>query len=109
MKFQKSACIEPMYGELPFLERFQAARADGFDYVEFWSRTILQQPDGLYRLGGGDGGDQLEPHEPLIPDLFQALEDPGIADLPGTGLVAAGRICHVDVAELVAVSADVVA
>ena len=72
-------------------------------------RTILQQPDGLYRLGGGDGGDQLEPHEPLIPDLFQALEDPGLADLPGTGLVAAGRICHVDVAELVAVSADVVA
>ena len=39
MKFQKSACIEPMYGELPFLERFQAARADGFDYVEFWSWT----------------------------------------------------------------------
>ena len=39
MKFQKSACIEPMYGELPFLERFRAARADGFDYVEFWSWT----------------------------------------------------------------------
>mgnify|MGYP002508229341 CR=1 FL=1 len=26
MVFQKSACIEPMYGELPFLERFQAAK-----------------------------------------------------------------------------------
>lgn len=39
MVFQKSACIEPMYGELPFLERFQAARDDGFEFVEFWSWT----------------------------------------------------------------------
>ena len=37
MKFKRSACIEPMYSELPFLERFQAARDDGFEYVEFWS------------------------------------------------------------------------
>lgn len=39
MKFQKSACIEPMYAELPFLERFQAAKDDGFAFVEFWSWT----------------------------------------------------------------------
>ena len=39
MVFQRSACIEPMYSELPFLERFRAARADGFDFVEFWSWT----------------------------------------------------------------------
>ena len=39
MVFQKSACIEPMYRELPFLERFQAAKNDGFEYVEFWSWT----------------------------------------------------------------------
>lgn len=38
-KFQKSACIEPMYRELPFLERFRAAKEDGFDFVEFWSWT----------------------------------------------------------------------
>jgi len=37
MKFKKTACIEPMYFELPFLDRFQAASDDGFDYVEFWS------------------------------------------------------------------------
>lgn len=37
MKFQKSACIEMMYTELPFLERFQAAKDGGFDFVEFWS------------------------------------------------------------------------
>ena len=39
MKFQTSACIEPMYGELPFLDRFQAAKDDGFDFVEFWGWT----------------------------------------------------------------------
>lgn len=39
MAFQKSACIEPMYGELPFLERFRAAKRDGFQYVEFWGWT----------------------------------------------------------------------
>lgn len=39
MRFQTSACIEPMYSELPFLERFRAAKEDGFDFVEFWSWT----------------------------------------------------------------------
>lgn len=37
MELLKCACIEPMYSELPFLDRFQAAKEDGFDYVEFWS------------------------------------------------------------------------
>lgn len=39
MKFARSACIEPMYSEIPFLDRFQAAKNDGFEYVEFWSWT----------------------------------------------------------------------
>ena len=39
MKFLKSACIEPLYSEIPFLDRFQAAADDGFEYVEFWSWT----------------------------------------------------------------------
>ena len=39
MVFQKSACIEPMYQELLFLDRFQAAKRDGFDFVEFWNWT----------------------------------------------------------------------
>lgn len=39
MKFERSACIEPMYSEIPFLDRFQAAKDDGFEYVEFWSWT----------------------------------------------------------------------
>jgi len=39
MNLKKSACIEPMYSELPFLERFRAAKNDGFEFVEFWSWT----------------------------------------------------------------------
>lgn len=37
MNFPLCACIETLYCELPFLERFAAARRDGFDFVEFWS------------------------------------------------------------------------
>lgn len=37
MKFMKSACIDAMYMEIPFLDRFRAAKKDGFEYVEFWS------------------------------------------------------------------------
>lgn len=36
MKFPKCACVETLYLELPFLDRFEAAKKDGFDYVEFW-------------------------------------------------------------------------
>jgi hydroxypyruvate isomerase len=39
MKLAKCACIETMYSELPFLDRFEAAKKDGFDFVEFWSWT----------------------------------------------------------------------
>ena len=31
-----SVNIEVIYKELPFAERFAAARRDGFDYVEIW-------------------------------------------------------------------------
>lgn len=59
MKFQKSACIEPMYAELPFLDRFQAAKDDGFDFVEFWSWTdkdLGAVRDAAERAGIGIAG-----------------------------------------------------
>ena len=37
MEFLKCACIETLYTELPFLDRFRAAKEDGFAAVEFWS------------------------------------------------------------------------
>ncbi len=33
---KKSACIETLFTELPFEDRFKAAKDAGFDYVEFW-------------------------------------------------------------------------
>lgn len=32
----KSACIETLFTELPWQERFMAAKNAGFDYIEFW-------------------------------------------------------------------------
>ena len=39
MNFMKCACIETLYTELPFPDRFRAAKEDGFGAVEFWSWT----------------------------------------------------------------------
>ncbi|OOB80596.1 MAG: AP endonuclease [Epulopiscium sp. Nuni2H_MBin003] len=36
MALQKCACLDMLYTELPWKERFQAAKDDGFDAVEFW-------------------------------------------------------------------------
>ncbi|MDR1534870.1 MAG: TIM barrel protein [Planctomycetota bacterium] len=53
MKF--SCCIEMIYAEAPFMRRFPQAKADGFEYVEFWN---------------WDGKD--------IPAIKQALKDNGL-------------------------------
>ncbi|MEW6672747.1 MAG: TIM barrel protein [Thermodesulfobacteriota bacterium] len=34
---KKSVCIEMLFTEVPFEDRFQCARESGFDYIEFWS------------------------------------------------------------------------
>ena len=41
---KRSACIDAMYQEIPFLERFAAAKRDGFDAVEFWGWTDKDLP-----------------------------------------------------------------
>ena len=40
MSLRKCACIDTLYTELPWLERFEAAKKDGFDAVEFWDWRI---------------------------------------------------------------------
>ncbi|MDR0885537.1 MAG: TIM barrel protein [Clostridiales Family XIII bacterium] len=49
MKLQKSVCIDALYTELPFIERFAAAQADGFDYIEFWGHDD-KDIDAIERL-----------------------------------------------------------
>lgn len=34
---KKSACIEMMFTEVPFEQRFELVKEAGFDYIEFWS------------------------------------------------------------------------
>lgn len=36
MALKKAANLETLYTEIPFAKRFEAARRDGFEYVEFW-------------------------------------------------------------------------
>ena len=36
---KRSANIEVLYTELPWADRFQAAKNDGFEYIEFWNWT----------------------------------------------------------------------
>lgn len=40
MTLRKCACIDTLYTELPWAERFQAAKNDGFEAVEFWDWRI---------------------------------------------------------------------
>ncbi len=40
MSLKKCACIDTLYTELEWKERFQAAKNDGFDAVEFWDWRI---------------------------------------------------------------------
>jgi len=37
MALCKCACIDPLFTELPWEARFQAAKEAGFSHVEFWS------------------------------------------------------------------------
>lgn len=53
-KLKKCACIETLYTELPFYDRFQAARSDGFAAVEFWNWTdkdLARVADAASRAG----------------------------------------------------------
>ncbi len=37
MKVKKSICIEMLFAEVPFKDRFRLTRKSGFEYIEFWS------------------------------------------------------------------------
>jgi hydroxypyruvate isomerase len=52
MKF--GACIDTLYTEYPWHDRFKAAREDGFDYVEFWDwRSIDLKKTKYYADSAG--------------------------------------------------------
>ena len=51
MGLAKCACIDTLYTELPWRERFSAAREDGFAAVEFWDWRVrdLEEMPGWRR------------------------------------------------------------
>lgn len=54
MSLEKCACIDTLYTELPFLERFAAAKRDGFAAVEFWdwkSRELNEMREAAEKAG----------------------------------------------------------
>ena len=50
MSLAKCACIDTLYTELPWLERFQAAKNDGFEAVEFWDWRIRNLEENGSRI-----------------------------------------------------------
>ncbi len=61
---KKSANIEVLYTELPWAERFRAAKRDGFEYIEFWGwegknlpevKKLLSENDIRISAMSGDG------------------------------------------------------
>jgi hydroxypyruvate isomerase len=71
MKLKKCACIETLFTELPWEERFRAAGDAGFDLVEFWSWTDknLEQTRSLAEaagvgIGGFNGDADFSPIDP---------------------------------------------
>ena len=68
MKFLKSVCIEPMYWELPFLDRFRAAREDGFDFVResiAAARKVGARSLTIHSNGLGEGGTVINSYPEL--------------------------------------------
>lgn len=66
-----SICIDSVYQEIPFMERFAQAARDGFDYVEFWNSegrspseigTALEE--NSIRLLSFNGDDKVSAIEP---------------------------------------------
>ena len=86
--------IESLYAELPFEERFAAAKADGFDYVEMWGwddkdlpkvKELLDKNDLKLAVMSGDGPlSMCDPvnKEAYIEYIKKAIEAAKIVDCP---------------------------
>ena len=65
------ACIDTLYTHLPWYDRFDAAKSDGFDAVEFWdwrnidiSRTARRAKDAGILISGFNGDADFSPVDP---------------------------------------------
>lgn len=85
MALRKCACIDTLYTELDWLDRFQAAKEDGFEAVEFWDWRVrdLEQTRAAAEKAGiaisGFNGDAdyslVDPahREPYLAELKKSI------------------------------------
>lgn len=85
MALRKCACIDTLYTELDWLDRFRAAREDGFEAVEFWDwrvRDLEKTREAAERAGisisgfNGDADYSLvdpEHRAPYLADLKKSI------------------------------------
>ena len=83
---KRSACIDALYGEIPFLERFQAAKDDGFDAVEFWGwpdKDIDKVKEAAEKAGipicGFNGDADLSLIDPAQADAYMEYLEKSVA------------------------------
>ena len=80
------ACIDTLYTELDFYDRFAAAKADGFDAVEFWDwrhldldRACQRAKEAGIQISGFNGDADWSPidpahRQPWLRDLKASME-----------------------------------
>ena len=98
MALRKCACIDTLYTELDWLDRFQAAKNDGFEAVEFWDWRIrdLDDPRAAEKAGiaiSGFNGDadyslvdptHKQKYLDYLKESIAAAKKVGAAALPST-------------------------
>ncbi len=80
MSLEKCACIDTLYTELEWLDRFAAAKKDGFAAVEFWEwrnhdlkQTRAAADDAGIAISGFNGDRDYSPVDPTHKQAY--LED----------------------------------
>ena len=74
---KRSACIDALYQEIPFLDRIRQAKADGFDAIEFWGWPDKDLPaikaaaeEAGIAICGFNGDADLSLIDPSVADAY---------------------------------------
>jgi len=99
-RLEKCVCIESMYTEIPFIKRFEAAKKDGFNFVEFWGWTDKNLADvkkaasdaGITINGfdGHSGYSMIDPNhkKPYIDFLKKSIDTAMLLNAPSVTILS---------------------
>ena len=86
-----SANLSMLYPELPFLDRFAAAAADGFKAVEYVG-AYDQEPSALKAVLDQHGLKSIDPKgQPFDPNLHEAISQQPSAEVPEGNVIQVVR------------------